>query len=109
MGCGVDRDDHRVEQERLIEIRRSASRPVPIDAPRNSLPDEVLYPPSAGEWVHIVRLEGREERICAVYDDIEEARANMHRHQFNVDEIVSFVRNEKPLLYDSEGLLIHDD
>lgn len=59
--------------------------------------------------MHVVRLEGKEEDICGIYDDPEEARRNMHRHQWNDDEMVSHVLNQKPFLYDSEGLLIHDD
>lgn len=70
------------------------------------LSDDTLYPPSAGQWVHIVRLEGREEWVCGVYSTIEAARANSHRHQFGADEIVSYVLDQEPMLIGSDGLLL---
>jgi len=68
--------------------------------------DDILYPPSAGRWVHVVRQEGREEHVCGVYSTIDAARANSHRHQWNTDEIVSFVLDQTPELIGPDGLRV---
>lgn len=65
------------------------------------LSDDVLYPASAGTWIHIVRQNENEAFVCGVYDSIQAARENCHRHQFNDDEVVSYVLNAPPLLYDA--------
>lgn len=56
--------------------------------------------PLTGLRLFIVRLEGRPEWICGVYSSEELANQHKHRHQFNTDEIVSFVVDEPPLLFE---------
>lgn len=51
--------------------------------------------------VFIVRQEGRPEWICGVYSTRELADKNKHEHQWNTDEIISWVLDEPPLLYDA--------
>lgn len=60
--------------------------------------------------VFIVRQEGNEEHLCGVYSSMELALANKHRHQRNDDEIISWVLDDPPLLYDGKtGLRVVDN
>lgn len=64
------------------------------------LSDDKLYPASAGQWVHVVRMEGKEDWVCGIYSTIQRARERVHKHQFGEDEIVSYILDAEPLTYE---------